>query len=547
MVKYNSVDELPEEVKNAIEPYFTSLIDQTYGIKGLPPQLAAALQARTCRTEADSRLTLANEFLDEDLNLLDEKGARMMDRVINKIGHASPGEFASVQIGVQRASQILIKAVEGPRIGGSPMEKSTRYVPLNVRDSDGRWPYFRPPEIMERHGGEFESFGDFCFEVYSEAFPLAERFFMEVLPRDSFSIEVQREGGAVRLLEDELENKAQKTKFALAYEDTIKCAACDLVRGPLPAATFGNVVISENGRHATNLYSQLLTSPLEELVQRGEEMNAVANESIASLVKKVRVLDEHQIRDEKLLAIADNLFAGMDVGGGWVTLIDPKDRFTEIISYALFPHSRIPLQGIVDTVEPLDLNQKENILDIYDGGRPSYHYTSGRALEAGYQIILEIVCPFSEHRDLQRHRMMTQQRQLLTTKLGFVIPPEIEQLGLTDEFGEVAQRADAFYDKLIDDGLVYPAQYVTTFGNRTRFYMGMNDRQFQTMAELRTQSGNHARNRSTMLEAVRLVTGRDPFAAGYLKFVDSSDPDNMIARATEQAKTAGRDLRDGFE
>ncbi|HLD63095.1 MAG TPA: hypothetical protein VI875_04470, partial [Candidatus Norongarragalinales archaeon] len=53
----------------------------------------------------------------------------------------------------------------------------------------------------------------------------------------------------------------------------------------------------------------------------------------------------------------------------------------------------------------------------------------GRALEHAFYTF-DILSNYGGYRDLQRHRMLSQERQLLTTQFGYDVPNEIIELGV---------------------------------------------------------------------------------------------------------------------
>ena len=66
----------------------------------------------------------------------------------------------------------------------------------------------------------------------------------------------------------------------------------------------------------------------------------------------------------------------------------------------------------------------EDLIDAASFARENRRHKSPRALERA-SFTFEITADFGCYRDLQRHRILTQDRQLLTTDLGYYIPDEI--------------------------------------------------------------------------------------------------------------------------
>jgi len=230
-----------------------------------------------------------------------------------------------------------------------------------------------------------------------------------------------------------------------------------------------------------------------------------------------------------------------------VTLLPRADYLEEVVSSALFPHAHISLLQILREVQKMPLENKIDIFKDYVDERKSRRDRTGRGLEAGYPLTFDLVGGFAEYRDLERHRMLTQQRQDITPSLGFIIPPEMRSIGLEQEVKEVEAMMSDLHSDMQHVGLESAAQYATLFNHRMRFMLGMNLREFQHLSELRTQPAGHFSYRSMVMEMAQKVTAQYPWSNQAIGFVDYSDPGNKIARAHEQSKIAGKNLTAGID
>ena len=91
---------------------------------------------------------------------------------------------------------------------------------------------------------------------------------------------------------------------------------------------------------------------------------------------------------------------------------------------------------------------KKQIFEAYIGSRKSKRDRPGRALEYGYPIQFDILAGFAEYRDLQRHRMLTQQRQDLGVELGYSVPEEITEIGMAEKVQECFERTESLHRDL---------------------------------------------------------------------------------------------------
>src|SRR5436305_13295429 len=135
--------------------------------------------------------------------------------------------------------------------------------------------------------------------------------------------------------------------------------------------------------------------------------------------------------------------AGKGRGGGSepsVRLVEfDPDAERKVVAAALFPHSDQPLEeGAGDPAA---------VLDALLADRANRRQRAPRALEhATYTF--EIVANFRAYRDLHRHRMLTQERQLLGTALGYDSPPGLADLGMESRFVSAVEAAAAAHRRL---------------------------------------------------------------------------------------------------
>ena len=550
MAKYNSLNDVPENVKRKLSNYFSNVGGNTFVIRNLPPELTGGVLARYSRAATGIQLTLVNEFLDEQGNPCQEKGSELMNRVLNAFGDDSVGELEGAHVGIENISQLGTKWIEDRRIGASPIEQSTRYVKYDSKNERGEWRYLRPKEIIEAGLKEkFEQVNDHAFEVYSESVKRLIPYFEKQFPKEQFSIDVERDGETVKAGLSALQTDNEQKAFRTAYNFTIRCAALDVGRCTLPSSTLTQLGLIGNGRYYTNLLNFLKSSNLKEAQERGRELEKELNTQIPTFIKRNERTEKVSAIDTAMYALANELFSKIKPNAEPVNLVPRADLLDEIVSSALFSYTNLSLNQILSIVQKLSYDKKREINQMYKGKRTTRRDRTGRGLEAGYPFTFDLVGGFAEYRDLERHRMTTQQRQLLTTELGFILPPEMtdKQVNMEREILEVVSRMDDLNSDIKHAGLTNAAQYATLFNHRMRFMMGMNLRELQHLLELRTQPAGHFSYRAMCMEMANQVKERDSWTEDFIEFVNYSDPGNKIARAKEQSKIAGKNVSAGID
>ncbi len=548
-IKYNSMEEVPDFIKKKLEKYFSNIGGNIFVIQNLPSELTGASLARYSRTTTGMQLTIINEFLDEDGEPSGEKGSELMDRVLNAYGDESVGELEGVHVGIEDVSMIAIKTIEDRRIGGSPLEQSTRYVKYDARDKNGKWKYLRPKEIFDAGlGNIYEKINDRAFEVYSELIKKLQEYFKRQFPEDSYEIEVNRNGEKKSAKKYELSNEEEMRAFNTSYSFTIRCAALDVGRCILPSSTLSQLGILGNGRFFTKLLTTLKSSELQEERDIGFKLEAELNKAIPTFIKWHKEDPGlFRERNERMREIADSLFSNIIPEEDNVTLANRSEFLDEVITNSLYSNTNISYNQILNEVKKMSFKEKIEILKEYISKRETRRDRTPRGLEAGYPITFDLMGNFAEYRDLQRHRMLTQQRQMLTVEHGFIIPAEVKEVGMEPEVLEVAMMMEELNKELKKRGLISASQYATLFNHRLRFLFGMNLREFQHITELRTIPQGHFGYRAMTMDMARELKARDEWSELVNEFINYSDPGNKISRAKEQSRIAGENLLKGVD
>ena len=121
--------------------------------------------------------------------------------------------------------------------------------------------------------------------------------------------------------------------------------------------------------------------------------------------------------------------------------------------------------------------------------------------------------------DLQRHRILTQERQLLTCNFGYFIPNEILKTELEQPYREMMKKAKETYDAIAKE---FPeeAQYCVPMAYNMRWFFHVNMRSLQWLCELRSSPAGHPNYRFVAQEMASQVSHAVPMFERFFKFVD---------------------------
>jgi thymidylate synthase ThyX len=506
--------------RELLRRYCTNVDRRVFALRNLPEVVKGALFSRYSRTEKSLRRVLLDEFLHEPAAGLAAGGgagdelvdaARADDfyqRVLVGYGDDSVAELAGAHVAVERVSNLAAKALEDSRIGLSPLEKSTRYVRFDRRGPDGGFAYHRGPELAHP---AYEPAMDALFGVYSELVGPLTEWVREAHPREA----------------DESER---------AWKSATRARALDLLRGLLPAATLTNLGLYGNGRAFEYLLTKLAASDLPECRSLAGELHGELAQVIPAFVR--RGLDErYGAPAAAYLAEARRRVSGLAPrGAGGPAPADAEVRLVEhdaeaerrVVAAALFPHSDLPLEALAGAGVDVDA-----VLAALLDGRGNRRHRAPRALEHVHYTF-EITANFGAYRDLQRHRMLTQERQALGTDLGYDVPPDLGRCGMEGRFREAVERAAAAHRALEAGAGAALAQYAVPLAFRLRWYFRLSLREVYHLCELRTGIQGHPDYRHVAQELFRRVREVHPRLAAYARFVDMGPGDELERRASER-------------
>lgn len=538
-------DELTDRERELLKPYLSDVDANVFALENLNPEVIGGALARYSRAPTGFKETVAREFLNPDGTPNDVKGSQMIDRVVNKFGDESVAELAVAPLCMEEISNLMTKIIEDCRIGGSPIEESTRYVLYDAK-KNGRWRYVCPDNIKQSElGNPFVANMDFLFETYAAMVEPMQDLFRKRLTEDEFKIEVERDGSIQKLGRKSLENENEIKAHRIAYNFTIRSAACDVIRCILPACTQANVGLVGNGRFFSGLITKLLSQDLDEAHELAGSIRNALNTQIPTFIKRAArnnyVANNHQA----MRKLCQELFASVQIeNSAEVELLEDiaEDQWVNLISNMIFPYVRHSSSQVRGIVKSLSEERRKQIFDTYIGSRESKRDRPGRALEYGYPIQFDILAGFAEYRDLQRHRMLTQQRQDLGIDLGYSVPEEIEEIGMGEKVQECFERTESLHRDLKKAGMEQEAQYATLFNHYIRWNVGMNLRELGHLVELRTQKAGHPKYRRTAQMMARQYLNRHPEMEPVLHYVDYNDYDGGITRADQEARTARKSL-----
>lgn len=546
-------EEFTPEQEALLSTFVTNTKERVFVLRNLPEVIKGALLSRYSRSTLGLRSLLLKEFIcnsDEtgfaaiaqtsEENGFDperqqgaiKKAQNFYDRILDGYGDDSIGELGGAHLATENISMLAAKVIEDCRIGGSPLEKSTRYIYFDQK-VQGEYLYYREPIIMtSAWKGLYISTCDMLFETYSKAIPVLTEYMEKQFPPD-----------------------ANTTKAV--YTAAIRAKVLDCVRGLLPASTLTNVGLFGNGRFYESLLHKLESHPLAELQEIGKSSFEELSKVIPSFVRRAEVKHRHHEAFQKyyeslsheLQGFADHfshdtMLQGRGGNEATVTMTEyDPDSLYKVAAALLFSSTHLSLEELEEKVRWMGKDEIGRLFDMVVSLRENRRHKSPRALERAVYTF-EIVADFGIFRDLQRHRMLTQERQLLDCRLGYYMPKEILACGLEGVYKEALSKAKEAYET-IAKGLPEEAQYVVPMAFNVRWYQTVNLRALQWICELRSQSAGHPGYRKIARTLAQLVIQQEPLFEKFFRFVDYSEaPEGRLQQEMNSEAKRARLLQD---
>ncbi|MES2274338.1 MAG: FAD-dependent thymidylate synthase [Chlamydiota bacterium] len=518
---FQGYEEFTENQIKILEHFVTNTSDNIFVLRNLPEVIKGALFSRYSRSTLGLRSLLLKEFiLNEDTSFsaiagknLDTDVAQQMmaiqkaqsfyDRILDGYGDDSIGELGGAHLALENISMLAAKVIEDSRIGASPLEKSTRYIYFDQKVG-GQYLFYQEPVLMT--SAYRETYLETCnalFETYSKLIPPLAALIEKGFPKDP------------------LISKG-------AYTAALRAKVLDCLRGLLPASAMTNMGVFGNGRFFETLIQKLNCHSHAEMQEIGKKSFEELTKVIPSFIRRSDPSHKHyqayakftETSQDEIRQFAQAQTKAVEpLTTPGVRLINSNlDDVAKVGGALLFNCTSGGLQELQEYCRSLSEEEMGRLLETACSARENRRHKSPRALEHA-TFTFEILADFGVYRDLHRHRMLTQERQLLSCKFGYYTPPEIMGTEMQKEYDEAMEMAGKAFH-LIAGELPEEAQYIVPMAYNVHWYFHVNLRALQWLCELRSQAAGHPTYRLIAQEMARLVSLALPPFERFFKFVD---------------------------
>ena len=519
---YHSVDNFSSIERSTLNQHFSNVDKAVFAII-TPRQVdRGALMSRYSRSDKTMRRIFLDEFISNPT-----RGEEFYNKILNEYGDDSVAELGEAQIAIEWISNIAAKKIEDQRIGLSYLEKSSRYVTFDKKIHN-KYKYYRDKNIINsKYADLYIEACNNAFELYSKNIPILQKFISEIETINDFTY--YDSASKLEKKFDSLTNLQDIKSAEKVYNNTIRAKSLDILRGLLPAATLTNLGITGNGRAFEYLLTKLYSSSLNEVRNLGTALHEQLNFVIPSFVKRANDKYGKSIQSyfldtsNAISKLAKKHIRGIKYKTNTsVELVEYTNNLkaeTTVASAALYEHADgQSLFDIIQLIKHLPQKKRHKIIEMYTKFRRNRRHRPGRAYEM-VEYTFDMLTNFGMFRDLHRHRLLTIERQLLSTRHGYEVPAEIINAGLEKDYRDCMYQCNDTYEHIVKK-MPYEAQYVVNFAYRYPYFMKINLREACYMIELRTTAQGHPDYRHACQEMYKHIRNVHPFLAMGIRFVD---------------------------
>ncbi len=497
--KLKMIFEYSRDDLKVLNYFFTNSFDKVFVSKNFHPEVWALMQGRYSRSKEGLRESFLQLLKEEPENYkmlveeidktfggqatkhATEKAIKFMEKWVLGYGHSSIAEGAVINIGIEGLSILATKVIEDNRLS-SFCEKSTRYVSFNNSSF-----YIDEDLKNSEFFTEIRELLDYLFKTYENLHEPVLNYIKKAVP-------------------------LQLGINSVAWERACAARRFDAIRYLLPTCTKTSLGWTVNARQLAHGISKLLSSPLKEMNELGEEIKKESSKVLPSLLKFADKSNYFIKTEREMLEFAKMI----EVSNGndeRVKLVNGPENENHIIASILYRYKNQQFSEILEKVKLMSSDEKEAVFDAYLSNMGNFDQPM-RELEHE-DLCFDIIIDYGAFRDLQRHRICTQTNQLFNSDLGYDVPKDIANAGCEEEYRKAMNKAKEVFEKVRKK---YPlqAQYILPLGYKKRFLITMNLREIYHLIKLRTIPLAHDSYRRIAYRVYEIMKEKYPLLSKYI-------------------------------
>jgi thymidylate synthase ThyX len=442
--------------------------------KELSPETIAVTFAKTSRS-AQSFREIASE-------LSDEKSAQFHEKWVVGYGHASVAEHAILHVAIENVSRLAIETIESNRLA-SYTEKSTRYQKWDPEA------FHIPPELKGH--ALLPLYRETCgalFDAYKRSLEAVKRLVAQEIPLHPGESEVN-------------------------WDRRVRSQYVDVCRFLLPASSLANVGLTANARVLEHAIQKMLSSPLQEVREVGEEVRRAARAEVPTLVKYAE-RQPYLVQVDREMRHATSQVETSEPFAGWCRLVAwDAEGENRILAASLYRYGQADYSACLAHVERLTADARLELAHSLLAGLQEHDQPLREFEHTSYSF--DVLMDQGAFFEVKRHRMMTQTFQGLTARLGYAVPRRMAEAGFEGEYRAAMDAAGEAYEKLAAWNPDIAA-YVVPNGYNRRVLLTMNLREAYHFCSIRAGKKAHFSVRRVALRIASEIFRRHPALAAFM-------------------------------
>ncbi len=201
---------------------------------------------------------------------------------------------------------------------------------------------------------------------------------------------------------------------------------------------------------------------------------------------------------------AQNLTLSAQPSPEAVELTRLDDPHSEAVATLLYPATHAPFRVLYELARSWSAARRDEVIDV--ALRSRSHRDELLKAFRGAPYAFDIVMDIGAYRDLHRHRRCQQYRQAYSGNLGFDTPELLHKAGLTELYTSAVEAANHVRTALPGTA----ADYLLTFGTRSRFLFKMDFAEADYICRLRSGVKGHFSYRKIAWEMKEKLAQLEP-------------------------------------
>jgi thymidylate synthase ThyX len=295
-----------------------------------------------------------------------------------------------------------------------------------------------------------------------------------------------------------------------SYDRRIRSLYVDSCRFLLPAASLANLGMTANARVLENSIRKMLSDPLAEVRQVGQEVKQMSLTETPTLVKYADPMPHLESARQVFSSHSTN--NGLDAD--WCQLVDyDRDGETKLLAAVYYRFGDMPYETALQKVSTSSETERARMAEDLLKKLGRYDIPLRELEYASYTF--DLVMDQGAYAEFKRHRMMTQTPQALTTRLGYTVPAQMNAAGFEEQYRLAMQNAMNLYEKLADWN-PHVAAYVVPNGFNRRVLCTFNLREAYHFCQLRSAANAHYSIRRVALRMAEQIQKVHPLLGKFM-------------------------------